>query len=45
MHDASNKGTTIEALPQIIEAIQDTGRCRAFTNYGRNGARTAYCGA
>ena len=25
MHDASNKGTTIEALPQIIEAIQDQG--------------------
>ena len=28
MHDASNKGTTVEALPQIIEAIQereDTG--------------------
>ena len=23
MHDASNKGTTIEALPQIIEAIQE----------------------
>ena len=25
MHDASNKGTTIEALPQIIEAIQEQG--------------------
>ena len=25
MHDASNKGTTIEALPRIIEAIQEQG--------------------
>lgn len=25
MHDASNKGTTIEALPKIIEAIQEQG--------------------
>lgn len=25
MHDVSNKGTTIEALPQIIEAIQEQG--------------------
>lgn len=25
MHDASNKGTTIEALPQIIEAIHEQG--------------------
>ena len=25
MHDASNKGTTVEALPQIIEAIQEQG--------------------
>ena len=25
MHDASNNGTTIEALPQIIEAIQEQG--------------------
>lgn len=25
MHDASNKGTTIDALPQIIEAIQEQG--------------------
>ena len=25
MHDASNKGTTIEALPQIIEVIQEQG--------------------
>ena len=25
MHDASKKGTTIEALPQIIEAIQEQG--------------------
>lgn len=25
MHDASNKGTTIEALPWIIEAIQEQG--------------------
>ena len=25
MHDASNKGPTIEALPQIIEAIQEQG--------------------
>ena len=25
MHDASNKGTTVEALPQIIEAIQERG--------------------
>ncbi len=25
MHDASNKGTTIEALPRIIEAIQKQG--------------------
>ena len=25
MHDASNKGTTIEALPQIIVAIQEQG--------------------
>lgn len=25
MHDASNKGTTIEALPQIVEAIQEQG--------------------
>lgn len=25
MHDASNKGTTVEALPRIIEAIQERG--------------------
>ena len=25
MHDASNKGTTVEALPRIIEAIQEQG--------------------
>lgn len=25
MHDASNKGTTVEALPQIIEAIRERG--------------------
>ena len=25
MHDASNKGTTVEALPQIIEAVQERG--------------------
>ena len=31
MHDASNKGTTIEALPQIIEAIQEQGDAELLT--------------
>ena len=30
MHDASNKGTTIEALPQIIEAIQEQGDAELY---------------
>ena len=25
MHDASNKRTTVEALPRIIEAVQERG--------------------
>ena len=32
MHDASNKGTTIEALPQIIEAIQEQGDAELLPN-------------
>lgn len=45
MHDASNKGTTIEALPQIIEAIQEQGDAELLQLRNETVPVTAYCGA